>query len=145
MGREMPSVMSAGSNTWHNCSFPEQSTECQLKHGWRLHNKRQAMLCIFGAMDTRVWPLVPLGVALPRPGCCIIMIRVILLGKHIKQIITPDCRPCLGRSKPGLKMCWVCNSLAQDTRGWERNMWGFLCLRTPCRHSLRLRLIPGSI
>lgn len=50
----MPSVMSAGSSTWHNCSFPKQSTECQLKHGWMLHDKRQATLCIFGAMEARV-------------------------------------------------------------------------------------------
>lgn len=99
----MPSVMSAGSSTWHNCSFPKHSTECQLKHGWILHNKRQGMLCIFGAMEARVLPLVPRGVALPRPGCCIIMIRIILLGKHIKQIVIADCRPCLGRSKLELK------------------------------------------
>lgn len=51
----MPSMMSAGSSTSeHNCSFPKQSTECQLKHGWILHNKRQAMLCIFGAREARV-------------------------------------------------------------------------------------------
>lgn len=47
----------------------------------------------------------PLGCALPRPGCYITVIRVILLGKHIKQIVSPDCRPCLGKSNPGLKMC----------------------------------------
>lgn len=33
------------------------------------------------------------------------MIRVILLGKHIKQIVIHDCRPCLGKSNPKLEMC----------------------------------------
>lgn len=47
----------------------------------------------------------PLALAVPRPGCSIITIRVILLGKHIKQIVIHDCRLCLGKCNPRIKMC----------------------------------------